>query len=97
MIVKYFLLFFLLSLTKVRLATSFITHLRCNNKNNCNHLQLNSQRKTYHFSQRYTEELIKRFQNNNRNYTDNEYELLLKKLNSKKYTIYDNIMCDNHF
>jgi ATP-dependent metalloprotease FtsH len=87
MIVNYFLLFFLLSLTKVSLTTSFITHLRCNNKNNCNHLQLNSQRKTYHFSQRYTEELIKRFQNNNRNYTDNEYELLLKKLNSRNNTI----------
>jgi ATP-dependent metalloprotease FtsH len=87
MIVNYFLLFFLLSLTKVSLTTSFITHLRCNNKNNCNHLQLNSQRKTYHFSQRYTEELIKRFQNNNRNYTENEYELLLKKLNSKNNTI----------
>jgi cell division protease FtsH len=85
--VNYYLLFFLLQLTKVRFTTSFITHLRYNKKNNCNSIILNSQRKTYHYSQRYTEELIKRFQNNNRNYTDNEYELLLKKLNSKNNTI----------
>jgi len=86
MIVNYFLLFFLLSLSKVRLTTSFITHLRCNNKKMCNHLQLNSYRKTYQFSQRYTEELLKRIQSNNGNYTGNEYELLLKKLNSKNST-----------
>jgi len=52
----------------------------------CNHLQLNSYRKTYQFSQRYTEELLKRIQSNNGNYTGNEYELLLKKLNSKNST-----------
>ena len=87
MIVNYFLLFFLLSLTKVRFTNSFITHLTCNKKNKCNHLQLNSYRKTYHFSQRYTEELLKRIQSNNSNYTGNEYELLLKKLNSKNTTM----------
>jgi hypothetical protein len=85
MIVNYYLLFSLLALRNVNLTSCFIRHLGCNS--NRNHLQLNSYRKTYHFSQRYTEELLKRIQSNNGNYTGNEYELLLKKLNSKNGTI----------
>lgn len=56
-----------------------------------------SQRKTYHFSQRYTEELLKRIQMNEFNNANNSkkefdsynagyYENLLKKLNSKNVT-----------
>jgi ATP-dependent metalloprotease FtsH len=57
---------------------------------------LYSYKKNYHFSQRYTEELLKRIQehtgvgnNTNKNENDNQmyYESLLKKLNSKNTTI----------
>lgn len=60
---------------------------------------LNSERKSYHFSQRYTDELLKRIQNNmqNANNTNNNkdqyrsnlgyYENLLRNLNSKNITM----------
>ena len=49
--------------------------------------ELNSHKRNYHFSQRYTEELLKRLQSTSGNHTTNEYELLLKKLNSKNSTM----------
>jgi ATP-dependent metalloprotease FtsH len=70
------------------------------NKNNQQKtlVKLNTYRKNYHFSQRYTEELLKRMQidrgignstmnNANTNQNIDYYETLLKKLNSKNETI----------
>ena len=70
------------------------------NKNNQqrNFVTLNAHRKNYHFSQRYTEDLLKRMQiirgigNNTSNNANNNqnidyYETLLKKLNSKNESI----------
>ena len=60
-------------------------------------LRSHNQRQNYHFSHRYTEELLKRIQQNKQIYTDNKikidsqnsdyYESLLKRLNSKNATI----------
>jgi ATP-dependent metalloprotease FtsH len=70
------------------------------NKNNQqrNFVTLNAHRKNYHFSQRYTEDLLKRMQiirgignnasnNANNNQNIDYYETLLKKLNSKNESI----------
>ena len=83
---------------------SFLTksqRLKLNrNKNNQqrNFVTLNAHRKNYHFSQRYTEDLLKRMQiirgngnktsnNANNNQNIDYYETLLKKLNSKNESI----------
>ena len=64
-------------------------------------INLNSQRKNYHFSQRYTEDLLKKIQGNNvtmltngeKQHSERDlhnsryYESLLKKLNSKNITL----------
>ena len=65
---------------------------------------LKSSKKNYHFSQRYTEELIKRLKKNNfTNYYNNfendkignNYEFLLKRLNSKNITEQNNSILGN--
>lgn len=85
----------------VKCAESFLLPLNLNKMNSRINLELNSHRRSYHFSQRYTEELLKRLQNNSgnnktfHNYIEdlesyntdsNYYESLLKKLNSKNIT-----------
>lgn len=86
MIVNYYLLFFLFSITNINLLNGFKKSRGCNKKRG-ELLTLNSERKNYHFSQKYTEQLLKKIQLNNRNHTPNEYEILLKDLNSKNTTI----------
>jgi ATP-dependent metalloprotease FtsH len=86
MIVNYYLLFLLLSITNINLLNGFKKSRGCNKKRG-ELLTLNSERKNYHFSQRYTEQLLKKIQLNNRNHIPNEPERLLKDLNSKNSTI----------
>jgi ATP-dependent metalloprotease FtsH len=94
----------LLSCSNWSVSDSFVTHLH-NNKlghnkicNKDSTVKLKSHRKNYHFSQRYTEDLLKRMQiirgigNNTSNNANNNqnidyYETLLKKLNSKNESI----------
>ena len=100
MVVNCHLLFYFLIM--VDMSNGFLTYFTHNHNNynskkhTNNFFRLNSYRKTYHFSQRYTEELLKRIQTNNgNNKTNNEYEeynsryyeTLLKKLNSKNITL----------
>ena len=104
MIVNCYLLYFLLCFSNFRVSDSFLTQQKCVklnlNKNNQEKslVRLNTYRKNYHFSQRYTEELLKRMQiirgvgngtinNANTNKNIDYYETLLKKLNSKNETI----------
>ena len=104
MIVNCYLLFFLLCSSTWKFSDSFLTQQKCvklnRNKNNQqkNIIKLNTYRKNYHFSQRYTEELLKRMQiirgvgnatmnNANANQNIDYYETLLKKLNSKNETM----------
>ena len=101
MIVKCYLLFFLLCCSNLGFSDSFVTHLLGNklghnkNYNGDSIFKLKTHRKNYHFSQKYTEELLKRMQmgrgivNNNSNINPNvDYpEYLLKKLNSKNVTL----------
>ena len=104
MIVNCYLFCFLLCSTKYLFTDSFLTdfhYVKLNrNKNNQQKtlVKLNTYRKNYHFSQRYTEELLKRMQivrgignstmnNANTNQNIDYYETLLKKLNSKNETI----------
>jgi len=104
MIVNSYLLFFLLCSTKYWFTDSFLTRFHCvklkHKKNNQqrNIVTLNAHKKNYHFSQRYTEDLLKRMQiirgigNNASNNANNNqniyyYETLLKKLNSKNESI----------
>ena len=86
MIVNYYLLFLLFSITNINLLNGFKKSREYSIKRG-RLLILNSERKNYHFSQKYTEQLCKKIQLNNRNHTPNEYELLLKDLNSKNSTI----------
>jgi ATP-dependent metalloprotease FtsH len=96
MTVNRYLLFLLCALN-YRLMHSFFRPLLCNkNYNKNNVLKFNSHRKNYHFSQKYTEELLKRMGNNshtntnintNTNTNTNYHEHLLKKLNSKNVTL----------
>jgi len=90
MIVNCYLFYFLLCSTNYWFTDSFLTRFhRVNlnhNKNNQerNIVKLNTHRKNYHFSQRYTEDLLKKLQtnkgltNNSRNNTDtnknNDYD-----------------------
>ena len=104
MIVNCYFFYFLLCSTKYLFTDSFLTdfhYVKLNrNKNNQQKtlVKLNTYRKNYHFSQRYTEELLKRMQivrgignstmnNANTNQNIDYYETLLKKLNSKNETI----------
>jgi ATP-dependent metalloprotease FtsH len=104
MIVNYYLFYFLLCSSTWKFSDSFLTQKKCvklnRNKNNeqINIIKLNTYRKNYHFSQRYTEELLKRMQiirgvgnatmnNANANQNIDYYETLLKKLNSKNETM----------
>ena len=104
MIVNCYLLYFLLCFSNFRDSDSFLTQQKCVklnlNKNNQEKslVRLNTYRKNYHFSQRYTEELLKRMQiirgvgngtinNANTNKNIDYYETLLKKLNSKNETM----------
>lgn len=89
MIINFNLLYLFLFVTNVSFSNGFskISHL-IKHENNIKPLsELNSHKRTYHFSQRYTEELLKRLQSTSGNHTNNEYELLLKKLNSKNSTM----------
>jgi len=98
MLVNYYLFYFILITTQNYFSHSFFT--RFQNANLNHKINFYSHRKNYHFSQRYTEDLLKRIQANNitRNNVkveDNErnlhnsryYESLLKKLNSKNITL----------
>ena len=84
MIVNYYLLFFLFSITNINLLNGFIPHKGYIKRGEI--LTLNLERKNYHFSQRYTEQLLKKIQLNNRNHIPNEPERLLKDLNSRNST-----------
>jgi len=84
MIVNYYLLFFLLSITNINPLNGFIPLQGY--KKRGEFLSLNSERKNYHFSQKYTEQLLKKIQLNNRNHIPNEHERLLKDLNSRNST-----------
>jgi cell division protease FtsH len=87
----FYLLFYLFITTNY--SDSFFINRDFNKKNNkslkkINFFGINTHKKTYHLSQRYTEELIKRIQMSNSNDTNRSrhYETLLKKLNSKNIT-----------
>jgi cell division protease FtsH len=96
MITTICLLFY--SLTLVDLSSGFLKQYFYPNiiHHQSKNIQLNNQRKSYHFSQRYTEELLRRMKLRENNETesrleDNDvvtryYETLIKKLNSKNYT-----------
>jgi ATP-dependent metalloprotease FtsH len=101
MIVNCYLLFFLLCSLNWQGSVS-LTIFRINklghnkNRNKDSTVKLKSHRKNYHFSQKYTEELLKRMQmgrgignnsNNNPNPNVDYPEYLLKKLNSKNVTL----------
>jgi len=75
-----------------------------NVRNQAGNFILKSSKKNYHFSQRYTDELIKRLKKNNfTNYYNNfendkignNYEFLLKRLNSKNITEQNNSILGN--
>ena len=105
MLINFYLFYFLLCSTKKYFSNSFLTQYKSvelyNNKNiqQRTFITLNTNRKNYHFSQRYTEELLKRIQGNNTSKNDNKetierqlynsryYETLLKKLNSQNASI----------
>ena len=75
-----------------------------NVRNQAGNFILKFSKKNYHFSQRYTDELIKRLKKNNfTNYYNNfendkignNYEFLLKRLNSKNITEQNNSILGN--
>jgi len=109
MIVNFYLLYFLLYSSNWYFSDSF-KHLLGNKlRNNKNYskkfiLKLDSHRKNYHFSQKYTEELLKRMQmnrglgNNTKINSDIAYyETLLQKLNSKNETIQNSSILGEDF
>ena len=99
MTVNSYLLYFLLWSSNWYFSNSFKYFLGNKLRNNENYskkftLKLDSHRKNYHFSQKYTEELLKRIQMNkgigNNTKTNSNiayYETLLQKLNSKNESI----------
>ena len=69
MILNIYLFYFLLCSTKIYVSNSFLTYfkngrLSHNNKNkqSTRVFMLSNPKKNYHFSQRYTEELLERIQ-----------------------------------
>jgi len=94
MIIKYYLLY-LLFFSKFHLHACYYNNKFTLFKSNF--FKLSDHKKNYHFSQRYTEELLRRIQGNNvinndsrsenELYNSKYYENLLKKLNSKNATI----------
>jgi ATP-dependent metalloprotease FtsH len=95
MIIHYSLLYIFLFSLNLNFLDGF--HNKPNFKGFNTVLKSHNQRKNYHFSHRYTEELLKRIQQNKNIYTDNKikidsqnsdyYESLLRRLNSKNVTI----------
>ena len=65
MITNCYLFCFLLCSTKMLFSDSFLTLFHNKNKQQRSIVMMNPHRKNYHFSQRYTEELLKRIQTNN--------------------------------
>jgi len=65
MITNCYLFCFLLCSTKMLFSDSFLTLFHNKNKQQRSIVMMNPHRKNYHFSQRYTEELLKRIQSNN--------------------------------
>ena len=64
MIINFYLLYFLLCSTKDIFSNGFLTHFHNKNKHQRTIVSMNPNRKNYHFSQRYTEDLLKRIQSN---------------------------------
>ena len=62
MIINFYLLYFLLCSTKDIFSNGFLTHFHNKNKHQRTIVSMNPNRKNYHFSQRYTEDLLKRIQ-----------------------------------
>lgn len=101
MLINFNLLYLFLYVTNITFSNGFSRVLQLikdeNYKNNKTPLgKLNSHKRTYHFSQRYKEELLKRLESTSRNHTNNEYEFLLKKLNSKNSTIQNSAILDQN-
>ena len=65
MITNCYLFCFLLCSTKMLFSDSFLTLFHNKNKQQRSIVMMTPHRKNYHFSQRYTEELLKRIQSNN--------------------------------
>jgi ATP-dependent metalloprotease FtsH len=95
MIIHYYLLYVLLFSANLNFSDGFYSGNTI--KKFSTILKSQNPRKNYHFSHRYTEELLKRIQQNKHIYTDNKikidsqnsdyYESLLRRLNSKNVTI----------
>jgi len=92
MITNCYLFCFLLFSTKMLFSDSFFTLFHNKNKQQRTILKMNPNRKNYHFSQRYTEELLKRiqtnsgFSNNTTNREDREtIEAQERELHNSKY------------
>ena len=64
MIINFYLLYFLLCSTKDIFSNGFLTPFHNKNKHQRTIVSMNPNRKNYHFSQRYTEDLLKRIQSN---------------------------------
>jgi len=77
MILNIYLFYFLLSSTNYYVSNSFLTYFKNGRLSHHNKIRqdtsvfiLSNHKKNYHFSQRYTEELLKRIQGNNYKHTN---------------------------
>ena len=102
---NFYLIYLFFYLTQFTLSNCYINLLNTKNIIKQNFFKVNSQKKTYHLSQRYTEELLKRIQSNNSSNINNNdyntfnaryYETLLKKLNSKNITLQNSFILGNN-
>jgi ATP-dependent Zn protease len=64
MIVNCYFLYFLVFSTEIFFSDSFLTPFHNKNKQQRTIVKMNPNKKNYHFSQRYTEDLLKRIQSN---------------------------------
>jgi len=101
---NFYLIYLFFYLMQITFSNCYVNLL--NNKNIIKHnfFKANSQKRTYHLSQRYIEELLKKIKSNNSSNINNNdynllneryYETLLKKLNSKNITLQNNVILGN--
>jgi len=101
---NFYLIYLFFYLTQITFSNCYVNLLNSKNIIKHNFFKVNSQKRTYHLSQRYTEELLKKIQSNNSSNINNNdynsfnaryYETLLKKLNSKNITLQNNVILGN--